>query len=89
MGNTSVWLSKDAAGIFPFDGYRLAQKSHEDALFRAMNNLKPGEILRLFVGKNPLEVIRKLAMEFGAKFVFEYLSNRDGLVIIDFKRVGL
>ena len=32
-------------------------------------------------------LIQKIAIRYGAKLIFQYLQNRDGAVIIDFKKV--
>jgi uncharacterized protein (DUF2249 family) len=88
MSYVSAFLAKDAAGIFPFQGHGLINGSREDALIKAMNELRCGEILRLFIDQNPITLINKLVVKYGSKLVFQYLQNCDGAVIIDFKKLG-
>ena len=85
MASLSAFLSKDASAIFPFDGYGMNGRSDEESLITAMNGLRCGEILRLFIDQNPLQMIRRLVMTYGSRLIFQYLQNRDGAVIIDFK----
>ena len=87
MAAISKFLASDASMILPFNGYGLPQSGREAALFKAMNGLKPGEVLRLFIDQNPLSLIRKLVLRYGSRLIFQYLQNRDGTVIIDFKKV--
>jgi uncharacterized protein (DUF2249 family) len=80
-------LANDGSKIYPFNGYGLSLEAEEDALFQAVSELKQGEILRLSIDKNPFVLIRSLVVKYGSKLIFEYLQNREGDVIIDFKRV--
>lgn len=80
-------LANGASGVFLFDGYKVKSKSKEVALIRAVQKLKSGEVLRLFIEKVPFLLLRKLVIHFGSKIIFQYLKNQEGLVIIDFKKV--
>lgn len=80
-------VASGALRIIPFDGYELPYESTESALMRAFKMIKPGEVIRLSIDKNPRTVINKLAFKYGSKLVFQYLQNREGAVIIDFKKV--
>ncbi len=51
------------------------------------SELQPGEILRLFIDHNPFNLIRKIAIRYGSKLIFQYRQNREGAVVIDFKKV--
>lgn len=88
MSYVSAFLAKDATGIFPFRVHGLINGSREDALIKAMDELRSGEILRLFIDQNPITLINRLVVKYGSKFVFQYLQNSDGAVIIDFKKLG-
>lgn len=81
------FLASDALEIFLFNGHGLTHKSRVAGFLRRVKNLRPGEILRLFVDQNPLDLIRLLVIRYGSKFIFQYLQNKEGAVIIDFKRV--
>ena len=87
MSSHSGFLFKDACAVFPFDAYGSSNRFREEAFFSAMNGLRTGEILRLFIDRNPLRLIRKIVLKFGSKLMFQYLHNRDGSVIIDFQKM--
>ncbi len=80
-------VASGALRIIPFDGYELPYESTESALMRAFTMINPGEVIRLYIDRNPHTVIIKLALKYGSKLIFQYLQNRDGGVIIDFKKV--
>ena len=81
-------LASDALGIFLFNGYGLSNKSREARFLHRVKKLKTGEILRMFSDQNPHNLIRLLVIRYGSKFIFQYLKNQDGAVVIDFKRIG-
>ncbi len=87
MAYVSSLLTKDASGILLFDGYELKTKAKENALVSAVGKLQPGEILRLFIDHNPFDLIRTIAIRYGSKLIFQYLHNREGAVVIDFKMI--
>ena len=87
MNGTSVFIAQDASGIFPFYGCDVSGKPTERALLTALHELESGQILRLFIDQNPLALIHKLVIRFGSRLIFQYLMNREGAVIIDFKKV--
>ncbi len=87
MTYVSALLAKDASRILPFDGYELKTKAEENAFVSAVGELQPGEILRLFIDHNPFNLIRKIAIRYGSKLIFQYRQNREGAVVIDFKKV--
>lgn len=87
MAAVSRLLATDATDIHHFYGDSFQGSSQEAALIAAMNGLRQGEILRLSVDQNPLGLIQKIAIRYGAKLIFQYLQNGDGGVVIDFKKV--
>ena len=87
MTSASAFLHGDATKVCHFNGAGVIGGPKEGALMAAMNDLKCGEILRLFIDQNPIVTIRKLVIRFGSKLTFQYLQNRDGAVIIDFKKI--
>lgn len=87
MASHSAYLFKDACAVFSFDAYGSPNGFREEAFFSAMNRLRTGEILRLFIDRNPLLLIQKIVLKYGSKLMFQYLHNRDGSVIIDFQKV--
>jgi len=87
MKGASVFIAQDALGIFPFYGCDVAGKPTERAVISALHELKNGQILRLFIDQNPLSLIRKLVINFGSQLIFQYLLNREGAVVIDFKKI--
>lgn len=87
MVAVSRLLANDATSIHHFYGDNLQSGSQEAALIAAVHGLREGEILRLSIDQNPLDLIQKIAIRYGAKLIFQYLQNRDGAVIIDFKKV--
>lgn len=80
-------LANGASGIYLFNGYGLKSAPKEVAVISAIRKLKRGEILRLFIEKAPLMLLRALVIQFGSKVVFQYFNNQEGLVIIDFKKI--
>ena len=80
-------LAKGTSAILLFDGYKLKTRAKENAFVVAIGDLKQGEVLRLFTDHNPFGLIRKIVIRYGSKLIFEYLHNREGAVVIDFKKV--
>jgi uncharacterized protein (DUF2249 family) len=80
-------LANGASGIYLFNGYDLESAPQEEAVISALKKLERGEILRLFIEKSPLMLLRALVIQFGSKVNFQYFKNQEGLVIIDFKKV--
>lgn len=81
-------LAKSTSEIFLFDGYKLKTRAKENAFVAAVGDLKQDEILRLFTDHNPFDLIRKIVIRYGSKIIFQYLLNHEGVVVIDFKKVG-
>ena len=81
-------LASDALGLFLLNGYGLTNKSREARFLHRVKILKPGEVLRLFTDKNPHNLIHLLVIRYGSKFIFQYLKNQEGAVVIDFKRIN-
>ena len=87
MKAASVFIAQDALGISPFYGCDVSGQPTERAVISALHELKSGHILRLFIDENPLALIQKQVLNFGSQLIFQYLLNREGAVIIDFKKI--
>lgn len=89
MKDPTASIAFEATKINPFYGLDSQGLPTERAIISAMASLHVGEILRLFVERNPLEIIRKIVLIFGSKIIFQYLQNKEGAVIIDFMKTRM
>ena len=87
MPAMSPYIAFGASRIFTFDGCGISNKLRDVALVAAINDLRPGEILRFFIDHNPFSLIRSLVLRYGSKIELQYLERQQGSVVIDFRRV--
>ena len=87
MKTPKAFIAFEAKKINPFYGLDSQGLPTERAIVSAMANLHAGEILRVFIDRNPLEIIRKIVLRYGSKIIFQYLQNKEGAVIIDFMKI--
>ena len=87
MAALQPFIAFGASRIFTFDGSGISNKIRDVALIAALNDLKPGEILRFFIDHNPLSLIRSLILRYGSKIELQYIERQQGSVVIDIMRI--
>lgn len=87
MKSPKAFLAFESKKIKTFYGLDSQGLPTERAIVLEMANLHAGEILRLFIDRNPLEIIQKIVLRYGSKIIFQYLKNNEGAVIIDFMKI--
>ena len=87
MKSPKAFIAFESKKINTFYGLDSQGLPTERAIVSEMAKLHAGEILRLFIDRNPLEIIQKIVLRYGSKIIFQYLKNNEGAVIIDFMKI--
>ena len=71
-------------GLYHFDARGIAKRFRHAAIFGALSALKPGETMRFYNDHDPLPLLSQLGSYFGDRVGVNYVSRRQGEIIIDF-----
>ena len=72
------------AGVHVFDARGVARRFRHAAIFGAMEALTAGETMRFYNDHDPLPLLSQLGSYFGDRVGVNYVSRRQGEIIIDF-----
>lgn len=73
-----------SAGVHVFDARGVARRFRHAAIFGAMESLTAGETMRFYNDHDPVPLLQQIGGYFGDRVRVNYVSRREGEIIIDF-----